>query len=128
MAAGLVCWRSVSWLVGWMVGLFSLNGAIPRPACTYSGLRSHLTSLMYMNLMTERADMPYIVACMFQSLILVAGLKLSKSSQKVKSCFLAALQRLKNKQPLMHQPVMRSINIHGPSCKDGGKWQPFWWG
>jgi hypothetical protein len=41
---------------------------------------------------------------------------------------LAALQRLKNKQPLMHQPVMRSINIHGPSCKDGGKWQPFWWG
>jgi hypothetical protein len=35
-----------------------------------SRLRLHLTSLMSMNLMIERADMPCIVACMFQSLIL----------------------------------------------------------
>jgi hypothetical protein len=35
-----------------------------------SGLRLHLTSLMSMNLMIERADMPCIVACMFQSLVL----------------------------------------------------------
>jgi hypothetical protein len=43
-----------------------------------------------MNLITERADMPCIVACMFQSFF---GLKLGKSSQKAKSCF---LQQLKN--------------------------------
>jgi hypothetical protein len=43
-----------------------------------------------MKLITERADMPCIVACMFQSFF---GLKLGKSSQKAKSCF---LQQLKN--------------------------------
>jgi hypothetical protein len=39
-------------------------------------------------------------------------LKLGKSSQKAKSCFLQWLKK--------QLPVMMSINIHGPCCKDGG--------
>jgi hypothetical protein len=42
------------------------------------------------------------------------GLKLGKSSQKAKSWLL--LLTVTQKQ----LPVMRSINIHGPFCKDGG--------
>jgi hypothetical protein len=62
---------------GWLLGWFDPRHhgcmyacAIPWPASTYSRLRLHLTCLMSMNLITERADMPCIVACMFQSLIL----------------------------------------------------------
>jgi hypothetical protein len=76
-----------------------------------SGLRLHLhvTSLTSMNLITERADMPCIVACMFQSLILGWSSAIYTKSQIL---LLTATQ----KQP----PVMRSVNIHGPSLKDGG--------
>jgi hypothetical protein len=42
------------------------------------------------------------------------GLKLGKSSKRAKSCF---LQRLKKNK----KTVMRSVNIHGPCCKYGGK-------
>jgi hypothetical protein len=51
---------------GWLLGWFDPG----RHGCMYACARLHLTCLMSMNLITERADMPCIVACMFQSLIL----------------------------------------------------------
>jgi hypothetical protein len=57
-------------LVGWLVDPGRRGSryarAIPRPASAYCGLRSHLTSLMSMNLITERADMPCIVVSICQ--------------------------------------------------------------
>jgi hypothetical protein len=83
--------------------------AIPWPPSAHSRFKLHLISLMYMNLMTERADMPCIVACQFQSLIWVETRQIFTKSQIL---LLTAMQKL--------PPVMQSINIHSPCCKDGG--------
>jgi hypothetical protein len=61
----------MGWLVGWPGTLWvHICLCHPMTIIHLSGLRSHLTTLMSMNLMTERADMLCIVSCMFQSLIL----------------------------------------------------------
>jgi hypothetical protein len=84
--------------------------AIPWPPSAHSRFKLHLISLMYMNLMTERADMPCIVACQFQSLIWVETRRQIFTKSQI--LLLTAMQKL--------PPVMQSINIHSPCCKDGG--------
>jgi hypothetical protein len=76
---------------------------------SHTRTQAAITSWISMNLITARADTPCIVACIFQNLIWVETQQIFMKSQIL---LLAVTQK--------QLPVMLSVNILGPCCKDGG--------